>query len=296
MIKNYFLLLAFTISGATSFAISPYYNFGGINTTTSRALEEVSNTLISNEFEILGTYHPEGNPKLNVIAFTSDELKKITFSVNNRGALASVLKVSIIENEGTPNLILLNPEYIFWAYLGDQMEKTSISMPLNKINDHLIIALKSITKSFDKTGEDIDKYDLKTYHYMIGMERFSDPVTLNTFVSFDEGVRTIESNLTKGTGDFKLVYKSTVPGKETAVYGIGLLNKEIGEPHFLPIIGEEHAAELPYEIILERNKVTMLHGRYRIALHSPELTMMTFSKIMSTPGDIENQLKVLTEK
>jgi hypothetical protein len=39
----------------------------------------------------------------------------------------------------------------------------------------------------------------------------------------------------------------------------------------------------------------MLHGRYRIALSFPDLTMGTFSKIMSTPGDIEDLLKQLVE-
>ena len=37
----------------------------------------------------------------------------------------------------------------------------------------------------------------------------------------------------------------------------------------------------------------MLHGKYRIALNWPELTMGTFMKIMSTPGDIEDTLEGL---
>jgi hypothetical protein len=37
----------------------------------------------------------------------------------------------------------------------------------------------------------------------------------------------------------------------------------------------------------------MLNGRYRIALHWPELTMGTFTKIMSTPGDIKDMMKDL---
>jgi len=37
------------------------------------------------------------------------------------------------------------------------------------------------------------------------------------------------------------------------------------------------------------------HGRYRIALHWPDLTMGTCTKIMSTPGDIEAALRGLTK-
>jgi hypothetical protein len=40
----------------------------------------------------------------------------------------------------------------------------------------------------------------------------------------------------------------------------------------------------------------MLHGRFRIALHWPELTMGTFMKIMSTPGNIEEFMEGITEK
>ena len=79
------------------------------------------------------------------------------------------------------------------------------------------------------------------------------------------------------------------------MFGVGLQSSEDGESYFLPKIGEDHAAALPYEIILQGNKATMLHGKYRIALHWPELTMGTFMKIMSTPGYIEDTLEGLCE-
>ena len=41
--------------------------------------------------------------------------------------------------------------------------------------------------------------------------------------------------------------------------------------------------------------ISMLHGRYRFALHWPELTMGTFTKIMSSPGDVEDAMKTLVE-
>ncbi len=50
---------------------------------------------------------------------------------------------------------------------------------------------------------------------------------------------------------------------------------------------------MPYEIILQGNKATMLNGKYRLALHWPKLSMGTFMKIMSTPGYIEDTLKEL---
>jgi len=79
------------------------------------------------------------------------------------------------------------------------------------------------------------------------------------------------------------------------VIGIALMDKENGEAKFLPIIGEENIAAMPYEIILQNNTVTMLPGRYRIALNWPDLSMGTFMKIMSTPNDIKDMMKSLTE-
>ncbi|MFA9388452.1 MAG: hypothetical protein ACERKD_01505 [Prolixibacteraceae bacterium] len=296
MYKKIILIAALIASNFAVLAISPYYNFGFLNGTTQNAIEDVSKALTNADFTILGSYQPEGNPHLNVIAFTNSELQKTTFAISDRGALASVLKVSIIEKDGKPLLYLLNPEYIFWAYLRDQMENNSTSSALKKVTDLALSSLSAISKTPVETGGSFEKKDLKKYHYMMGMERFSDPVALKSFASFAEGTKIIEANLAKGIGSTKLIYKSNVVGKEIVVYGVALLNKEEGEPQFLPIIGEAYASALPYEIILEGKEASMLHGRYRIALHWPELTMMTFSKIMSTPGDIENQLKALTEK
>ena len=73
---------------------------------------------------------------------------------------------------------------------------------------------------------------------------------------------------------------------KVAVFGVALLDKEKGESHL---------AAMPYEIILHNKIAIILHGRYKLALHWPELTMETFMKIMSTPEEIENTLKDLCE-
>ena len=125
------------------------------------------------------------------------------------------------------------------------------------------------------------------------MPYFSDPVTLNEFSSFEEGLKVIESNLKAKKGQTAQVYKIVYKNEKVAVFGIGLQSKTDGEAVFLPIIGEENIAAMPYEIILQGKKATMLHGKYRLALSWPELTMGTFMKIMSTPGDIEDTLEGL---
>lgn len=108
---------------------------------------------------------------------------------------------------------------------------------------------------------------------------------------FNDGLKTIRKNLESEVGNCVKVYEMVDPNLQVAVFGVGLLNKSDGEAHFLPIIGEDHLAAMPFELILQGNDCTMLNGRYRIAL----LTMGTFTKIIKTPGKIENFMKALTQ-
>jgi hypothetical protein len=133
----------------------------------------------------------------------------------------------------------------------------------------------------------------KKYHYKIMMPYFTDAVTLNEFSSFEQGVKTIEANLKAKKGATVLVYKLVYEKENVAVFGIGLQDKAKGESHFLPIIGEDNIAAMPYEIILQGKKATMLPGKYRLAVSWPELSMGTFMKIVSTPGNIEDTLKAV---
>lgn len=125
------------------------------------------------------------------------------------------------------------------------------------------------------------------------MPYFNDPVELNEYASFEEGLNTIRENLEANTANTIKVFEQLIDGKEVAVFGVGLRNKETGEAAFLPTIGEGHIANLPYEIILQGRMATMLHGKYRIALYWPELKMGTFMKISSTPGEIEDTMKAV---
>ena len=67
----------------------------------------------------------------------------------------------------------------------------------------------------------------------------------------------------------------------------------------MPIIDiaqQKHVTFLPYELLVVGKEVRMLHRRFRIVLSFPDLTMGTFTKIMSTPGEIEDLLSSLTKK
>ncbi len=273
--------------------LAPYIKVGESNETIQQVSDKIINTFKNNSFTVLGTYNPSNKSSLHVIAFTRDDLKNTVIKITDRGALAAVFKVGLIQKNGKVTISYTNPDYILRAYLRDNY--VTFKSTFEKFSSDLKTVLSAIGNEFKPFGGLVKADKLKKYHYKIFMPYFSDPIKLNEFASFEEGLRVIENNLKAKKGNTVQVYKLVYTDEKVAVFGVGLLNKEDGESDFLPKIGEDHVAALPYEIILQGKKATMLHGKYRIALHWPELTMGTFMKIMSTPGDIEDTLEGLCE-
>lgn len=273
--------------------LAPYTDVGIYNAPLAKTSEVVQKALESKGFSVIGSYNPEGKSNLKILAYSRTDLQNTAIKVEDRGALAAVLKVGLSSNENGTTITYLNPDYIFNAYLRKEYPKYATE--LDKVTRDVVSALSSLGNKNQPFGGSISPEDLRKYQYKMMMPYFSDPVTLKTFSSFEEGVRMIEKNLSLKKGGTTLVYQLKYNTDKVAVYGIGLLDSKTGEPAFLPTIGEENLAALPYEIILQDKTATMLHGRYRIALHWPDLTMGTFMKIMSTPGDIEDTLEALCE-
>ena len=273
--------------------LPPYFKVVTLEMQISDAAEIVNKALTNGGFEILGDYHPESKPGLYVVAYTRNDLQQICLKKNDRGILASILKIGFIEKDGKVEVSMINPMYIFYAYLGDDADK--YHKELQNIDSDIKASLSNVGKQFTPFGGSEEADDLKKYRFMAFMPRFTDPVELNEFSSFNEGLTTINKNLRAGKGNTKKIYELVFPDKKIAVFGIGLLDPEEGEAHFLPIIGEENIAAMPYEIILQGNEASMFHGKYRFALHWPELSMGKFMKIMSTPGDVEDFMKELTK-
>lgn len=285
-------MLGFTIFANAEEELPAYFMVGSLDATMEEAVSQVKAALQTKGFEVIGDYKPGANNGLHVVSFTRDDLQKTTLTVKDRGALASVLKIGFVKKEGKINVSMLNPMYLFYAYLMDEAD--NMKPALSKIADDAKSAMEIIGKDFTGFGGSEEADDLKDYHYMMMMPYFTDPVELKEFTSFDEGVKTIRKNLQAGKGNTVKVYELIFEDKQVAVFGVGLLDQEEGEAHFLPIIGEENIAALPYEIILQGKEATMLHGKYRFALHWPELSMKQFMKISSTPGDVEDFLEALT--
>ena len=132
---------------------------------------------------------------------------------------------------------------------------------------------------------------------MWGMPEFDDTIELNDFDSYKAAVTKIDANMEAGIKNLELVYAIEIPGKKLKVYGIAMKGKK-GEKSFVSTIDfgkQKHTAFLPYEILVNGDEVHMLHGKYRIALSFPDLSMGTFTKIIFTPGNIEDLMESATK-
>jgi hypothetical protein len=287
--------LLITFGFITASAVSPYLKVASLSGSIPEAFEKVTELLTAQGYEVLGQYHPGANPDLYVLVFTGSKLKTLCKKSEDRGMLAAAMKVGFQKSDDGITVSILNPEYLFYAYFRELMEETSFNSFAMEVSSEVKNSLKSLGTQMEPFGGDLSVKDLLKYHYMVGMPFFDEPVELAEFESFEQGLSILQKNLSKTSVHTVKIYELVDKGGQVAVFGVGLPDAEKGEAHFLPIIGESHVAAMPYEIILQGNQATMLHGRYRFALHWPELKMGTFTKIRSSPRDVEDAMKTLVE-
>ena len=254
----------------------------------------LSNTLESQGFKIVGAYVPAADNKRMLFVISHPQLTAAVKKIGGLTGLAATLRVAITLENGASIVSYTNPPYWGNAYFRNDYPKVETNY--NVVIKALDAAMRSLdgyrgTVFGSKDGEEIE--DLREYQYMMGMPDFDDTEELTSFDSYKQAIAKIDANLKNGIPNAKLVYKISIPNKNLTVYGIALSGED-GESSFLSkidISSPKHTAFLPYEILVMDNEVHMLHGRFRIALAFPDLTMGTFTKIMSTPGDIEDMMK-----
>ncbi|MEA3288466.1 MAG: hypothetical protein U9Q77_13990 [Candidatus Marinimicrobia bacterium] len=296
VLSMYLLLtLIFTVSWGQT--LKPYTLGAQSSESFDVVKDKTRASLQTAGFSLLGEYQPAQDETRWVFVINSPGLIEAVQSVGGLTGFASALRVALTLEDGMVNVSYTNPIYLGNAYF---------QKAYPEVAHHFLAADKSLVTAMADLGtisgevfgveKGLTVKDIRHYHYMFGMEYFEDVVELNEFSSFSVGKSIIESKLSRG-GNTKLIYAYEVPGKDLKLYGIAL-SGSTGEEQFLPIIDistPKHTAFLPYEILLMGNTAVMMHGRYRIALSFPDLTMTTFSKIMSTPGNIEDLMRSVTE-
>ena len=249
--------------------------------TMDAKLVEVKAAVEREGFQVVGEYTPYKGTRIVVV--TSEALKKN--ATNSRfGAYGAVLRISITEKGNDLQVSYINPFYMAQAY---------------RMKDGLADAATKMEKALgrkemfgSKNGVSAEK--LRNYHYMMLMPHFTDQVELAKHKSYEEAVKTVEANLATGRGGTVRVYRVDLPGKKESVFGVGIREGEGTDEAVMKTVdyGElKQAAHLPYELIVSDGTVYMLHGKFRIAVDFPDLTMGTFMKISGAPSAIETALR-----
>jgi len=291
------VMLVILLSVTWGQTLKPYILGAQSSESLDAVKGETRTSLQTAGFTILGEYQPALDETRWVFIVNTPGMIDAIQEMGDLTGFAAVLRVALTLEGSLVNISYTNPIYLGNAYF--QKNYKDVARTFQTVEKNLSAAMTDLgTVKNEPFGveEGLKPKEVGHYHYMFGMEYFEDIVELNEFSSFSIGKSIIESKLAKG-GDTKLVYSVEIPGKDLKLYGIALSGSN-GEGQFLPIIDistPKHTAFLPYEILLMGDTAVMMHGRYRIALSFPDLTMTTFSKIMSTPGNIEDLMRSVTE-
>lgn len=309
-----------------------YYKVTVLKTSMSEAVQMVEKALLASvdmeqnaiePFLIVGQYNPTRSAAMQVISFTRKDLIEVTGKIGGKAILASVLKVGVQELKnaaGRPTgeimISLLNPDYLFYAYIRNKINSENEST-LATISEDAKFALYSLPNAtfFPLITSTLTENELKSFRFMVSYPGFDEDVHLQQFSGFSEGVNIILDNLrARKNGTYNVytivptdfeplknerlgeVHRLLPAGSQMALFGIGLPDEKIGEGKFLPILGEEHITALPYEIILQNTEAIMLNGRFRFPLFWSDVSMHELRQIYKTPRDIQEAFSGLTSR
>jgi len=262
----------------------PYALAGYLDGSLADSLAEVRLELVNAGFEIVGEYQIESNAAVLVI---TNQALKTTAALTMFGGYGAAQRVALTERDGKLQLSYTNPVYLGHAYKMQSLEG---------IYDQLKTTL-GFEKEFG-SEEGMSPQDLRGYHYMVTMPYFEDHNELAEYPSHAAAVAAIESGLASGKLGASKVYRIDIPGKEETVFGVAISTGDGSDRNVLEkcdLTAIAHTAYLPYEILVSGKTIYAPHGKYRIALSFPDLSMGTFMKISGAPGDIEDVLAAVAK-
>ncbi|MDP2762479.1 MAG: hypothetical protein Q8O64_19100 [Sideroxyarcus sp.] len=262
----------------------------GAGTMAEKSVQ-VKTALTGAGFVVVGEYVPY--PGANIIVVTNDELKQ-NAAASEFGGYGAVQRVSVTETGGEVQVSYTNPVYMSHAY--------RMAGDLSGVSAALEAALGRV-EEFGARGLTVKQ--ARKYHYMFGMEYFTDPSELAEYASYEEAVKAVDAKLANNGNGVTRVYRVDIPGKQESVFGVAMQgsgNDKYRDDSFVMREIDFHdlrsTAHLPYEVLVSGKKVYALYARFRIAINFPDLSMMgqnSFMNIMKTPEAIRAVLQKTVE-
>ncbi len=296
-LDKFFFTVAAVIWMSSQAAAEPLKPFV-LGDTPSGDLKQVADAVklkvTAEGFEIVGSYSPFANAV--VICVTNNDLKTNAAKVPN-GGFGAAQRISVTDVKGKIQVAYVNPAYLGTAY---GMGK------LDSVSSKLKAALGAVKVFGSENGIPEEKLGPGMYRYAMFMPYFRDVDVFKEHPDYKTAVETVEKNLAAGVGGTKKVYRIDLPGKQVSVFGIAIPkgdgidkgNKDT-DREIIDIVDYselKHTAYLPYELMVDGNRVIALRARYRIALNFPDTKMAGahgFTKIMTAPWGIQLALEAV---
>lgn len=248
-----------------------------------QALVTVKAALEREGFQLLGEGTPYKNARVLLVT-RQDQLQAA--AATPRGGFAALSRVSLLEAGGQVQVAVFNPDWMGAS--------CRLSRSLAPVRLSLVKALGGGTPFGCAKG--LSDKDLRDYHYMLGMPYFDDVVELAVYPTQAEALRAVEAGLKAKAGGCVRLARADLPGGAASLFSVGITKGPGADALVLGTVDfgqPRQVAHLPYELLVEKGRVLMLHARFRIANSFPDLSMGTFMKIVKAPGGIEEALRAV---
>lgn len=294
MIMSALLMFGIGSSLAAEVNLKPFVLASKGAGTVAEKTEQAKAALIAGGFTVVGDYSPY--PDADILIVTDDDLKK-NAAASEYGGFGAVQRVAVTKVKNEVQVSYTNPVYMANAY--------RMQGDLSNVAAGLSAALGKVEEFGSKEG--MPAKQARKYHYMIGMEYFTDLDVLAEYSSYEEAVKSVDGKLADNKNGVMKVYRVDIPGKQESLFGVAMkgtteADKYMDDRFIMSEIDfreTRSTAHLPYEVLVSGNKVYAMYARFRIAINFPDLSMMgknSFMNIMKTPDAIRDVLKKTVQK
>jgi hypothetical protein len=299
LLLNRFLLSALLLLGisnamADDVRLKPFVLASKGAGTIAEKIEQAKTALSAAGFSVVGDYSPYAGAEILIV--TNDELQK-NAAGSEHGGFGAIQRVAITKVKDEIQVSYTNPVYMANAY--------RMKGDLSSVAAQLATALGNLEEFGSARG--MTASQIRKYHYMFGMEYFTEPSLLAEYSSYEEAVRSVDAKLSTNKNGVTKVYRVDIPGKQESVFGVAMKSETDDDKYMddrfvmseIDFHDVKSTAHLPYEVLVSDNKVYALYARFRIAINFPDLSMMgkySFMNIMKTPNAIRDVLQKTVQK
>ncbi len=281
LLFSFLCLITLSAHAADKETFKPFVLVEQSNISMDEAKSKIDKLIRKSPFSIVTEYSPYDDAYIYVI--TSDELKSLA-SETKYGGFAAPQRISLTKSNNQIQISYTNPVYMQYAY---RMKNVDLSPILDQMTQAF-----GFEKFFGGEGQSARK--LKRYKYSFGLEGFNSFYELPEYDSHVEAIAALIEGFNKQDSGISKVYEIKIPGKDQVVFGVSMNEKESGDEALnthktMTIIDHlelKRTAYLPYEIMVDDNRIIALHARFRIAAYFYDLKMFGphgFGKLFSTP-------------